>query len=357
MSVRHPLVTEDLDRVLAQPLPWEVFSGQTVLIAGASGLLPGGCAEVLLRLNEGNRLDKPVKILAFSRSREALSRRFTAYAGRSDLVLLTGDVRHDKPEWPGPIGYILHGASPASPAAMAADILGTFEANVSGTGKLLELARERQSGGFLFMSSGAVYGQLAGDLQSIGESDFGPLDPLSLRSAYEEGKRAGETLCKLHAEQFGLPAVIARIAHTYGPGLKPDDGRSFADFISAAAELRPLILNSDGSAVRYFCYLSDTIAGLFTILLRGAPGEAYNVGSETQGASILELAELIVALFPERHLKLVRAAATDANAQALTSRQKPIPPNTAKLRALGWRDQIELSAGMRRSILTYEKEI
>jgi dTDP-glucose 4,6-dehydratase len=354
MRERHHLVTEDLDRILAQPLPWEDFSGQVVLISGASGLLPGSCAEVLLRLNESNRLVKPVKVVAFSRSKEALSRRFAVYSGRSDLIMIAGDTRYDKPEIE-PIDYILHGASPASPATMSIDILATFEANVIGTKNLLDLAKERRTRKFLFMSSGAVYGIITKNIQSISETDFGPLDPLVLRSAYEEGKRAGETLCKLYAEKYGLSTVIARIAHTYGPGLRPDDNRSFAEFISAAAERRPLILNSDGSAIRYFCYVSDTIAGLFTILLLGSVGEAYNVGSETEGISIIDLVRLIIALFPERRLELVQADPTrHADSRALISSQKPLPPNTYKLRSLGWQDKVKLTEGLRRSVLAYE---
>jgi dTDP-glucose 4,6-dehydratase len=203
---RHSIVTEDLDQVLSLPLPWEVFSGTSVLITGASGLLGSYCCEVLLRLNEINRLDAPVKVIALSRNLQSLTRRFSAYAGRPDLVLLQGDVRAGLPAWEGAADYVLHGASPASPAAMAADLLGTFEANVSGTRNMLQLAQAKQTRKFLFLSSGAVYGDLPPEVHSISEKDFGSLDPLTLRAAYDEGKRAGETLCRLYADKFGLSA-------------------------------------------------------------------------------------------------------------------------------------------------------
>jgi len=358
MTFRRSIVTEDLDRILAQTLPWEMFSGSVVLVSGASGLLPGYCCEVLLRLNELGRLAAPVKVVAFSRRLEVLTERFSYYAGRPDLILLTCDVAAGPPAWAGEADFIIHGASPASPAAMAADPLGTFEANVGGTRNMLELAQTRQTQKFLFLSSGAVYGQLPLEIQSVKETDFGALDPLSLRSAYEEGKRAGETLCRLYTDKFGFSIAAARISHTYGPGLRADDGRSFADFITAAAERRPLILNSDGSAIRYFCYLSDTVAGLFTVLLRGETGEAYNVGSETEYCSILELAQLIVNLFPERGLELIQNAGTaDSRVKSATSTQRPVPLNTAKLKSLGWREQVKLPDGLRRSVLSYDSEV
>lgn len=347
---------QDLDQILARPLPWEMFSGTVALVTGASGFLPGCCCKVLLRLNELDRLAAPVKVVAFSRRLEALNKRFSAYAGRPDLVLLAGDAAAGPPAWAGAVDYVIHGASPASPTAMAADLLATFEANVSGTRNMLELARKRQARKFLFLSSGAVYGQLPLEIQKIRETDFGALDPLTLRAAYDEGKRAGETLCRLYADKFGLPVTAARIAHTYGPGLRADDGRSFADFITAAAERRPLVLNSDGSAVRHFCYLSDTVAGLFTILLRGETGEAYNVGSETEGCSILELARMIVGLFPERGLRLVQnVMEAESRQAAVTSAQRPVPVDTAKLKALGWREEMKLSDGLRRAVLSYDE--
>ena len=358
MTFRHSIVTEDLDRILAQPLPWEMFSGSVVLVSGASGLLPGYCCEALLRLNELGRLAAPVKVVAFSRRLGVLTERFSAYAGRPDLILLACDVAVEPPAWVGDVDFMIHGASPASPAAMAVDPLGTFEANVGGTRNMLELAQTRQTKKFLFLSSGAVYGQLPLKIQSIKETDFGALDPMALRSAYEEGKRAGETLCRLYADKFGFSIASARISHTYGPGLRADDGRSFADFITAAAERRPLILNSDGSAIRYFCYLSDTVAGLFTVLLRGETGEAYNVGSETEYCTILELAKLIVDLFPDRSLKLIQNAGTaDFRVKSVTSTQRPVPLNTAKLQFLGWQDQVKLPDGLRRSVLSYDSEV
>ena len=352
MIARHPIVTEDLDQIIALPLPWELFARATVVVTGASGLLAGGCCETLLRLNELGRLAPPVRIVALSRRREALARRFAAYAGRSDLIICPGDVRVWPPAWTETADYVIHGASPASPAAMAADFLGTFEANVNGTRNMLELARKSRARKFLFLSSGAVYGNLVSETPRLQETDFGAVEPRALRAAYEEGKRAGETLCFLYADKFGLSAPAARIAHTYGPGLRPGDDRSFADFISAAIERRPLVLNSDGSAVRYFCYLSDALAGLFTILLRDNDGLAYNVGSETNGCSILDLARLIVELFPERGLAIQRSSQIlDSGQAAATSIQRPTPLDTSRLRALGWTERTKLAEGLRRAVL------
>ena len=181
MSLRHSIVTEDIDRILALPLPWEMFSGAVVLVTGASGFLPGSCCEVLLRLNELGRMATPVKVVAVSRRSQALAERFSFYADRPDLVLLEGDIVTGPPVWSKKVDFLIHGASPASPTVMALDPLGTFEANVSGTRNILELAKAHQTKKFLFLSSGAVYGQLPLEIQSVKETDFGALDPMTLR--------------------------------------------------------------------------------------------------------------------------------------------------------------------------------
>lgn len=353
---RNPIITEDLDHILAFPLPWETFFGSSVLVSGASGFLGSYCCETLLRLNEISSPKKPATIIAFSRSLEALKKRFAAYKGRDDLVLLPGDVREGIPDFNGPVDYIIHGASPASPIKMAQDPLGVFETNVIGTKKMLELAVEKKTRRFLFLSSGAVYGDLPEDFQSVSETDFGVSDPLRLRASYDEGKRAGETLCYLYAQKYGLESLCARIGHTYGPGLSREDGRSFADFITAAAFGKRLVLHSDGSAIRYFCYITDTVNGIFTVLLKGMPRNAYNIASMTEKVSIRELAERIASIFPEKNLTVdFKSRNGNCSIGDLTSKQRGIPADTRKLRGLGWQETIKLDEGLYRAVLSYHE--
>ena len=350
---RHPLVTEDLDAILSDPWPWEAFSGATVYITGAGGVLPAYMAETVLRLNETGRLACPARVVGLARDTARAAARFAAYAGRNDLTLIQGDVLNPV-AWEGQIDYLVHGASPASPKAMAADPIGTFSANAIGTRLLLDMARKQRARGFLYLSSGAVYGDVSPALKTVRESDYGSLDPTTPRAVYDEGKRVGETWCALYARQYGSPARMARISHTYGPGLRPDDGRAFADIVAAAVERRPIALHGSGEAVRHFAYLSDTVAGLFAILLKGNDGEACNVGGD-ESLSIRELAELAASLFPERGLTVMPGAQSVSTAQAQTTgAQNAIPLDTARLRALGWRPKIKLAEGMRRTVLSYD---
>ncbi|OBI13362.1 hypothetical protein A5713_02640 [Mycobacterium sp. E2497] len=327
---RHPIVEADLDRILEAPLPWERFAGKTVLVAGAAGFLGAYVVETLLRLNE-SRSQPPVRVLALARRAEALRERFLAHGTRHDLRFVLQDACAPAPR-DEPVHFVVHAASPGSPRAFGLDPVGTFAANVFATRELLEL---RPTDGFLFFSSGEVYGLGNDQVIPTHEDAYGFLDPTKVRSCYGEGKRAGETLCACYAAQEGIPATMARIFHTYGPGMPLGDGRVFSDFVGDALAGRDLVMRSDGRVSRAFCYLADTVAGCFTILLKGAMGTAYNVGNEEAELTVLELANLIAGLEPQRGLRVRREAAAAADPYLPSPIQRGCP-DVSRLRGLGW---------------------
>jgi UDP-glucuronate decarboxylase len=345
---RHWVVEEDLKRIAANDLPWERFFGKTVLISGANGFVPAYMLETLLYLNESSNAG--IRVVAMVRNREKAMRRFAHLDGRPDLTVHVQDVR-DPYAGPTSVDFVIHAASQASPKFFGVDPVGTFEANVIGTQHMLRLAQEAGSEGFLFFSSGEVYGQPANTSVKVGEDDYGYLDPLEVRSCYSEGKRAGETLCACWHAQFGVPAKIVRLSHTYGPGMELNDGRVFADFVADIVEGRDIVLKSDGSARRPFCYLADATLAFFRVLLLGTAREADNVGSGMQ-CSILELAETLCRLFPERGCEVVRQT------RGKDDRYVPSPVqgfelDLSKIRALGWEATTGIEEGFRKTVESY----
>lgn len=331
MASQHPIISEDVSGIAAAPLPWDRLAGKTVLITGASGFLPSYLVETLLHLNDSRALN--CRVLCLVRNLDRARRRFPHHAGRPDLRLVEGDVARAQ-TWPEPAHFVIHAASQASPRYYGPDPVGTISANVLGLHHLLEQARAWQSEGFLFVSSGEVYGRVAASQVPTKETDYGYLEITDPRSCYAEGKRAAETLGVSHARQFGTPFVIARPFHTYGPGMALDDGRVYADLVRDVVKNRDLVLHSDGKAVRAFCYLADAVAGLFTVLLKGSSGTAYNVGNPAGALSIRELADLLAGFGSEGPLKV-----SHAGQPAAGYLPSPIPvnvPDVTRLRALGW---------------------
>lgn len=345
---RHRILEEDLKRITSVALPWERFFGKTVLITGANGFVPAYMLETLLYLNDIRGAG--IHVVAMVRNREKAMRRFAHLEGRQDLLVHVQDVR-DAYSGPEPADFLIHAASQASPKIFGVDPVGTFEANVLGTQHMLRLANESRSEGFLFFSSGEVYGQLEDSSTMVRENDYGFLDPLNVRSCYAEGKRAGETLCVCYHAQFGVQAKIVRLAHTYGPGMNLDDGRVFADFVASIVEGRDIVLKSDGSARRPFCYLADATAAYFRVLLLGAASEAYNVGSGME-CSVLELAEILCRLFPEQGCKVVRQMRSSGD-QYLPSSVQRFELDLSKIRALGWEATTSIEEGFRRTVESY----
>ncbi|MBI3891533.1 MAG: NAD-dependent epimerase/dehydratase family protein, partial [Candidatus Wallbacteria bacterium] len=246
------------------------------MVTGANGFLPAYMVETLLYLNETHAAG--IRVLALVRDTARAAARFAAYAGRDDLRFQTQDLGLPLPPALS-ADVIIHAASQASPKFYDPDPVGTLKPNVIGTANLLDLARDCSAGHFLFFSSGEVYGQPAEPAGLIGETARGYVDPTAVRSCYAESKRMAETMCVAWHHQFGVPVRIVRPFHTYGPGMRLDDGRVFADFVADIVQGRDILLQSDGSALRAFCYLADATVGFFTVLLKGKVAEAYNIGN------------------------------------------------------------------------------
>jgi nucleoside-diphosphate-sugar epimerase len=231
--------------------------------------------------------------------------------------------------------------------------VGTLLPNVLGTHYLLQRARNDRTAGFLFVSGGEVYGQVDEARIPTDEQSFGSLVPTDVRSCYAESKRMGETMCICWGQQYGVPAKIVRLYHTYGPGMSLTDGRVFADFVADILQGRDIRLKSDGSARRSFCYLADAAIGFFTVLLLGESGQAYNLGEDREEIGIRQLAERLVVLFPEKNLNVVREERPESNSY-MASRFIRHLPDVRKIRALGWSPTTTIEEGFRRTVRSFQ---
>lgn len=342
-ALSTPVVDGDITEIVQRDLPWEQLSGTTVLVTGASGMLPSYVVYTLLHLNDRNAAG--IRVLGLVRNEQKARRLLAGILERPDFELIVQDVAAPV-ELAGPIDYVIHGASAARPALHGSDPVGTMRANLLGTINLLELCVAKGSTGFVLMSSAEVYGAQPEGTELIDEHSYGGLDILNPRACYSEGKRAAETLCAVYQAQHGLRCRIGRFAHIYGPGMAADDGRVQADFAADVAAGRNIVLNSAGAAVRTYTYVADAVAGMFYALLLGTE-TAYNIADPAGLVSIRELATLFTQVYPERGLELVFTNEADARSYSPAQRQGL---DGSRLAALGWQPRVPLAAGLARMV-------
>ncbi|HKK07817.1 MAG TPA: UDP-glucuronic acid decarboxylase family protein [Gemmatimonadota bacterium] len=249
-------------------------------------------------------------------------------------------ARHDVTEFvyvAGDVDGVLHFASPASPVDYLDLPIQTLKVGSLGTHKTLGLAREKAAR-FLLASTSEVYGDPLEHPQK--ESYWGNVNPIGPRGVYDEAKRFAEALTMAYHREHGLETRIARIFNTYGPRMRPDDGRVVSNFLAQALRGEPLSVYGDGSQSRSFCYVSDLVDGLYRLFLSDEiePTNLGNPGEFTIAELAREVLEVTGADVPVRHLPLPE------------DDPKVRRPDIAKARrVLGWEPRIELREGLERT--------
>jgi dTDP-glucose 4,6-dehydratase len=342
----HPVLVEDF-QCLRDELDPALLKGTRWLVTGATGFVPAYLVKFLCWLNERDSLGLQLDL--WVRSARRAGDVFPWLGSEGVWMHLSVPDWRNPSSWEvPPADYIIHAASPATPAACAADPEAVRTCNIKATKVLLDMASRPSLKGFLFFSSSEVYGD-TGPNAFPDESSLGNIDPRGERSVYPVSKRLGEALCREAAQNEGLPVRMARIFHTYGPGMNLEsDGRVFADLIGNAVRGEDIILKSDGSGKRAFSYLGDTVSALMKILLHGGDGEAYNVGNPEAVLSVSELADLIISLVPEKNLK--KQVSEEASAQSASA---GVFPEITKLHNLDWQPRLSPQDGFARTLGYY----
>ena len=191
----------------------------------------------------------------------------------------------------GCFDFIIHAASIASPKYYRQYPIQTIDANVLGIHHLLDFAVEYPPESILFFSSSEVYGDPPPECIPTPETYVGNVSFTGPRACYDESKRLGETLCVNFHQVHKVPVKIARPFNNYGPGLKINDRRVISDFFRDVLADRNIIMYSDGTPTRTFCYIADALTGYLLILLSNAEGEAFNIGDDNPEISIKDFEE------------------------------------------------------------------
>ncbi|MEE3414460.1 MAG: NAD-dependent epimerase/dehydratase family protein [Prevotella sp.] len=347
LEYKNKIVQEDLKLMAEEQLDWHQFNGKTILVTGATGMLATYISYFLLYLKEEKGVN--LKLLALCRTKSKAEAIFKEFLNKSYFGLLLQDVC-EPIQYDGNIDYIFHLAGNASPHFINTDPVGIVKSNMLGTFNILELAKEKHSSKVVFASTREVYGKNEKE-NSLTETSFGTIDPMENRSCYPESKRAAETIFRSYFLQYGVNFNALRIAHSYGPGMNlHSDGRVMADLMGNVVDGKDIELKSTGEALRAFCYITDTLTGIFYVTLKGEPGEAYNLANETEEISIRDLAQMLVSLRKDKDLKVVLNI-PDTNIGYCN--YKRVGLNTQKLELLGWKPKVPLKNGCLKTINSF----
>ncbi|MCD8104061.1 MAG: NAD-dependent epimerase/dehydratase family protein [Lachnospiraceae bacterium] len=428
-----PIIQEDLERIAdSEIIDWEALRGKRILVTGATGLIGSIVACSLICASVKRSMD--IRVAALVRSPEKAKGMLGAFLN-DGLELVVGDILSPLAV-DGPVDYILHGASVTTSKDFVDHPVETILTTLKGTEHLLELARQKQVKGMVYLSSMEAYGEpdprdyvelqkesdrgeflgkrqtrydseqnaqdwltgvvpvgssaqaggsennlarnesvqkdasataadgnaQTGSTQAkraqigsteirstqpghkaaiLRETNYGYIDPLKVRSSYSEGKRMAEGLCAAYAQEYHVPVKVARLAQTFGAGIPKTENRVFAQFAHSIMEGTDIVLHTDGSKAHCYCYTTDAVLGLLTILLRGENGEAYNVSNEETYSTIRGMAEMLVEKYPQSGSSLVFDIPEDANQYGYAPTSQMLICSE-KLRKLGWKAQVGL---------------
>jgi dTDP-glucose 4,6-dehydratase len=243
-----------------------------------------------------------------------------------------------------PVDFVFHLASPASPIDYLRLPLHTLKVGSYGTHNALGLAKFKRAR-FLLASTSEVYGDP--EVHPQPETYWGHVNPIGPRGVYDEAKRYAEAMTMAYHRQQGVDTSIARIFNTYGPRMRPHDGRAIPTFVRQALENKPLTVYGDGSQTRSFCYVDDLVRGLI-LLAESREHLPVNLGNPSE-FTIQELAEIVLRLTGSKSEIVYEALPVD-------DPQIRQPDITRARQLLSWEPEIELEAGLRRLLPTLEKE-
>jgi dTDP-glucose 4,6-dehydratase len=330
----------DLDEALvrAQPVLAEL-NGASVFLTGGTGFF--GRWLLALLAHARGRLGIELRLTLLSRSPDVFSRAYPELASPDWVKLVAGDIRSFSfPE--GRFTHVIHAATDTSQVADR-DAMALVASIVDGTRRVLDFAAGSGVRRLLYVSSGAIYGAQPADLPAIPESYPGACGPLDPGSAYGRAKRLAEQLCTVAAAESGLEIVIARAFAFVGPHLPLDGHFAIGNFIGQAVRGDTIEVASDGTALRSYLYAGDLAAWLLTLLVRGVPGAAYNVGSD-QTISIGELAGMVASI-----VRTARGVLVRGRQQADGGRNRYVPSISKARAELGLDVWTPLEAAIRRT--------
>lgn len=351
--IHNPIVMEDIDNIVkAESIDWNHFRGKKVAVTGATGLVGKLTVMAFVRANEIYNLG--ITVLAFVRNIDKAKAMYADRINGSNIEFIIQDIME-------PVSdkiyadYLIHGASITASKQMVNNPVGTIMTAIEGTKNMMDFAARCEMKGVVYLSSMEAYGIVDASQSEVYEKDLGFIDPLNIRSSYSEGKRMTECLCASYASQYGVKVKIARLAQTFGAGIDKNENRVFAQFARSILREDDIVLHTKGEKANCYCYTSDAVTGLITLLINGEVGQAYNIANMDTFCSIKEMAEIFIRVGETHTSQLVFDIPKDISKFGYAP-NSIMKLNSEKMMALGWKPLMNMADMAKRFIESIDYE-
>ena len=309
-----------------------------ILVAGGAGFLGSHLCDILV--------EKNYNVICLDNLHTGSKKNISHLLNNDNFRFINDDIIN-LVKIDNKIDQIYNLACPASPVHYQKDPIKTFQASVFGVNNLINIARKNNSK-ILHTSTSEIYGDPTVHPQE--ENYWGNVNPIGVRSCYDEGKRAAETLLFDYNRVYGLKIKVCRIFNTYGPRMENDDGRVISNFICQAILNNPITVYGDGKQTRSFCYVSDLVSGIYKLMNSDDDVTGpINIGNPNE-FTMLELANKIIHLTSSKSKIIYQKLPLDD-----PKKRKPNIDKATKV--LGWRPEIQLDKGLSKTIKYFKSNL
>lgn len=315
---------------------------KSLLITGSTGMICSAVVDFLLYLNKFE--DAKIRIYLAGRSKEKAKKRFYPFQESEDYYFVLYDAeRYQLLNYK--IDYVIHGASNANPTLYSKYPVETLFGNVIGIKSILDSALKNNWKRVLYISSSEIYGKKK-ESKLFNEDDYEYVDILNPRACYPNSKRISETICASYRNEYSIDSVIVRPGHIYGHTMTKSDTRASSEFARNSMNGLDIIMKSEGTQLRSYCFVYDCVTAIITVLLNGKSGEAYNISNKKSIVTIKEVAE-----------KFSEISGVNLTFEVPTINEKKgynLMNNSAldseKIELLGWKGIYDLNTGVGKTL-------
>jgi len=306
------------------------YFNTSILITGANGLIGGTLLDFFMYLNI--KYQANIRLIVIVRS--VLEKH--SFFDYEEVTVLQQSVT-DPIIFKDNVDYIYHTASNAHPRAYDKYPVETIQANVQGTSRVLEFARQKEAI-VIFTSSSEVYGEFPEGRAAEDSAGLGFIDPLSSRSCYGQSKRMAESLIAAYHKEYGVRAMSVRPSYVYGARFSDKNTRADVEFIKCGLDQKAIIMESKGLQLRSYCYVIDCVCAMLLVGLKGKYGEAYNISSDSGNVRLFEFAQSIAHYADIPVIFDINKDRSGKITNSLLSNEK--------IKQLGWKEHFSLIQGI-----------